>query len=83
MERLEGGGAPQSWYRRADPRGRALLMVLLPLAGVYLCQLVTLQDGAAAWAWMGSHIQAAGYTYLVLLLAQLLLATLTYSQLCA
>ncbi len=83
MERLEGGGEGQSWYRRTDPRGRALLMVLLPLAGVYLCQLVTLQDGAAAWAWMGSHIQAAGYTYLVLLLAQLLLATLTDSLLCA
>ncbi|OUQ79942.1 LTA synthase family protein [Flavonifractor sp. An10] len=83
MERLEGGGAPRRWYRRADPRGRALLMVLLPLAGVYLCQLVTLQDGAAAWAWMGSHIQAAGYIYLVLLLAQLLLATLTDSLLCA
>lgn len=83
MERLEGGGEPQRWYRRGDPRGRALLMVLLPLTGVYLCQLVTLQDGAAAWSWMGSHAGAAGYTYLVLLLAQLLLATLTDSLLCA
>ena len=64
------------WYRRTDPQGRALLALLLPLAGVYLCQLVTLQEPAAAWAWMGSHAGAAGYTYLVLLLAQLLVATL-------
>ena len=32
------------WYRRTDPQGRALLALLLPLAGVYLCQLVTLQE---------------------------------------
>ena len=51
------------WYRRTDPQGRALLALLLPLAGVYLCQLVTLQEPAAAWAWMGSHAGAAGYTY--------------------
>ena len=70
------------WYRRTDPQGRALLALLLPLAGVYLCQLVTLQEPAAAWAWMGSHAGAAGYTYLVLLLAQLLVATLTDSLLC-
>lgn len=38
------------WYRRTDPQGRALLALLLPLAGVYLCQLVTLQEPAAAWA---------------------------------
>ena len=63
------------WYRRTDPQGRALLALLLPLAGVYLCQLVTLQEPAAAWAWMGSHAGAAGYTYLVLLLAQLLVTT--------
>ena len=83
MERLTGGGERLPWYRRGDARGRGLLMVLLPLAGVYLCQLATLQDGAAAWAWMGSHLQAAGYTCLALLLAQLLLATLTDSLLCA
>ena len=70
------------WYRRTDPQGRALLALLLPLAGVYLCQLVTLQEPAAAWAWMGSHAGAAGYTYLVLLLAQLLVTTLTDSLLC-
>ena len=70
------------WYRRTDPQGRALLALLLPLAGVYLCQLVTLQEPAAAWAWMGSHAGAAGYTYLVLLLAQLLVATLPDSLLC-
>ena len=70
------------WYRRTDPGGRGLLSLLLPLAGVYLCQLVTLQDPAAAWAWMGSHAGAAGYTYLVLLLAQLLVTTLTDSLLC-
>ena len=49
------------WYLRTDPQGRALLALLLPLAGVYLCQLVTLQEPAAAWAWMGSHAGAAGY----------------------
>ncbi|MFQ9600299.1 MAG: hypothetical protein ACLRZ3_11860 [Flavonifractor plautii] len=70
------------WYRRTDPQGRALLALLLPLAGVYLCQLVTLQEPAAAWAWMGSHAGAAGYTYLVLLLAQLLVTTLTDSLHC-
>ena len=70
------------WYRRTDPQGRALLALLLPLAGVYLCQLVTLQEPAAAWAWMGSHAGAAEYTYLVLLLAQLLVTTLTDSLLC-
>ena len=70
------------WYRRTDPQGRALLALLLPLAGVYLCQLVTLQEPAAAWAWMGSHAGAAGDTYLVLLLAQLLVTTLTDSLLC-
>ncbi|MFQ7450918.1 MAG: hypothetical protein ACLRNQ_05215 [Flavonifractor plautii] len=59
-----------------------MLALSASLAGVYLCQLVTLQEPAAAWAWMGSHAGAAGYTYLVLLLAQLLVATLTDSLLC-
>ena len=63
------------WYRRTDPQGRALLALLLPLAGVYLCQLVTLQEPAAAWAWMGSHAGAAGYTYLAVSYTHLTLPT--------
>lgn len=54
-----------------------MLALLLPLIGVYLRQLVTPQEPAAVWVWVESYASAAGYTYLVSLLAQLPATTLT------
>ena len=70
-----------SW--RTLPQIRLPLVFLFPLALLFLCQLITLQDWGAAAAWVDSHVQAAFFTYLLLLLVQLLIQALTGSFFCA
>ena len=62
---------------RTLPQLRLPLVFLFPLALLFLCQLITLQDWGAAAAWVDSHVQAAFFSYLLLLLIQLLVQALT------
>ena len=59
------------------PALRLALVLLNPLAALLACQLVSLQDLSAAWAWISSSRETAGLYYLSLLLAQLALTGLT------
>lgn len=78
MEMGQKGGA---W--RKLPWVRYPLVLSAPLVLLYLCQLVTLQDGALAGAWMDEHVQAVFLSYVLLLLLQLLLEALTGRFFCA
>lgn len=54
-----------------------VLLLAAPLAIVYACQLITLQSGGEAAAWIGSHGIAVGVSWLLLLLGELALLGLT------
>lgn len=82
MTELEQNNRKYAWFRRTDTRGRWTLAALGPLIGVYLCQLTTLQSPGDALSWMTSHLVPGVLTYLVLLLAMLLVERLTDSLLC-
>ena len=62
---------------RRLPWVRGTLMAAYPLFLVYLCQLITLQDGAAAAAWVDGHTAAVFWTYGVLFLAEAAVLALT------
>ncbi len=65
---------PWVWYA---------LCGLAPLVSLFSCQLMTLQDVGAVFAWLGGHPGAALFTYLLLLAAQVLLAALTQRLFCS
>lgn len=56
---------------------RPALLLLLPLAVIGTCQLVSLQSLPEALSWLPAHLPAVGITWLVLLLAELVLFGLT------
>lgn len=60
---------------------RVLLCLLAPVVILYCCQLITLQESAAVFAWFGDCPEAARLTYLVLLGAVVLLFSITTSLL--
>lgn len=66
-----------AWRWRREPWLRLPLIGFAPLFVLYLCQLITLQSGPAALAWMDGHTQALFFTYGVLFLVQLLMLLLT------
>lgn len=67
------------WYRRTDFFVRGPLAAFMPFATFLLCQTVTLQSLPQAWVWMCEHPWPSLFTYLVLLLAQMLLERLSCS----
>jgi phosphoglycerol transferase MdoB-like AlkP superfamily enzyme len=76
-ERLRGQLRRPRARWRTLPWVRALLTLLFPAVLLYCCQLVTLQEPGAAFAWLGAHAGASLLTYGVLLGAAVLLLAVT------
>lgn len=81
MGTREIGQGNLRWYRRTDRGARGPLCAFMPLATVFLCQLIMLQSVPATWEWMTAQPWAVVVTYVVLLLVQILLERLTTSLL--
>lgn len=67
----------QTWPWRRWPWLRTLFAAFAPFAVIWLCQLIILQDGAAASAWIDGHMEAFFLTWGVLFFTELLAAVLT------
>ena len=81
MGMREAGQQNQRWYRRTERGARGPICAFMPLATIFLCQLIMLQSVPAAWEWMLSQPWSTVVTYVTLLLVQILLERLPTSLL--
>lgn len=81
MGAREAAQLNQHWYRRTDRGVRGPLCAFVPLATVFLCQLITLQSAPEAWGWMMAQPWSVVVTYFGLLLVEILVERLTTSLL--
>jgi len=82
MDGQAGQTETKKWYRRTDRGARIPLALFMPLLLIFMCQAIMLQSFPEAWGWLMSNPMATLWTYLVLLLVEVLVERLSRSLLC-